>query len=157
MIRLVLTLLLLATLGGRFLCTESFAQGLPPAKKAANVRITQEPSLEMAIDGLSIIRWTTTNPGGTDDHLGVVRYGTDPNNLNQTAKSHIRLNRNNPDTVFRVRLTDLKPKTTYYYIASSIESNGRSDGEVSSVSQFTTPNRGERFVAATPQSASRSN
>jgi hypothetical protein len=99
----------------------------------------------MAIDGLSIIRWTTTNPGGTDDHLGVVRYGTDPNNLNQTAKSHIRLNRNNPDTVFRVRLTDLKPKTTYYYIASSIESNGRSDGEVSSVSQFTTPNRGERF------------
>lgn len=148
--RLPLILTIAVMLAAQFLCTESFAQELAPAKKVPNVRITQGPSLEMAIDGLSIIRWTTNNPGGTDDHFGVVHYGTDSKDLNETARSHIRLNRGHPYTDFRVRLTDLKPKTTYYYTVTSIESNGKSDGEASGVNQFTTPNQGERFVAAAP-------
>ncbi len=52
----------------------------------------------------AIIRWTSNNPGGTDEHWGVVKYGTDPDTLNLTAKGHIRLNRQHPYTVFRVRV-----------------------------------------------------
>ena len=127
----------------------AITQLLPPAGKAARVQITQGPELELANGYLTIIRWTTSNPGGSDEHFGVVQYGTDPKNLNETAKSHIRLNRGHPYTVFRVRLNALKPKTSYYYRVTSIESNGKSDGEESAVNRFTTPGNGE-VIAASP-------
>jgi hypothetical protein len=88
----------------------------PPAKKAARVQITEGPALESFRYNEAIIRWTSNNPGGTDEHFGLVKYGTDPDHLNLTAKSHIRLNRNHPDTVFRVRVSGLKPGMTYYYM-----------------------------------------
>ncbi len=125
----------------------------PPAKKAARVEVIQGPALEVAHDDLAIIRWTTTNPGGTDDHFAVVYYGTDPEDLSQMAKSPIRLNRNHPEMIFRVRMVGLKPQTTYYYKVTSTESNGNSDGVESSVNQFTTPSPGERVVAYPPQPA----
>ena len=112
---------------------------LPSAKTAANVRITKEPELESARDGLAIIRWTSNNPGGTDEHFGVVHYGTDPKSLTETAKSHIRLNRGHPETIFRVRVPGLKPGTTYYYTVESEEANGTSDGVTSPVNKFTIP------------------
>src|SRR5438270_42966 len=71
----------------------------PPAKKSARVQITEGPALELFRNNEAIIQWTSSNPGGTDEHFGLVKYGTDPHNLNQTAKSHIRLNRNHPYTV----------------------------------------------------------
>src|SRR5882724_6328776 len=103
----------------------AIAQILPPAVQAAHVQITQGPELELANGYLTIIRWATNNPGGSDEHFGVVQYGTDPKNLNATAKSHIRLNRGHSYTVFRVRLNALKQKTTYYYSVTSIQSNGK--------------------------------
>jgi hypothetical protein len=114
---------------------------LPPAPTATHVRITQGPELELASadDKSAIIRWTSDNPGGTDEHFGVVHYGTNPKELSQTAKSHIRLNRNHSYTVFRVRVEDLQPKTTYYYTVDSTQANGRSDGVKSTVKHFTTP------------------
>ena len=51
--------------------------------------------------------------GGDDDHYSVIRYGTDPNDLSQTAKNHIRLNQSHPETIFRVRVMGLQPATTY--------------------------------------------
>jgi Purple acid Phosphatase, N-terminal domain len=110
-----------------------------PAAKAAHVEITDGPSLELARDDLAIIRWTTTNPGGTDDHFAVAFYGTDPGALNQAAQNHIRLNREHPDAIFRVRLSGLKPQTTYYYSVTSTGSDGSSDGVQSPVNHFTTP------------------
>lgn len=126
---------------------DSSAQVLPPAKRAAQVRITHGPSLELTHGDLAIIRWTSTNPGGSDEHFGVVRYGTDPKDLNKTAKAHIRLNRDHPFTIFRVRLNHLKPKTVYYYTVSSIESDGTSDRVASAIHDFDTPGAGERVVA----------
>src|SRR6267143_765162 len=114
------------------------AQLSPPTPKAARVRITQGPELEMAKEYLTIIRWTTNNPGGLPDHFGIVRYGTDPKNLSQTAKSPIRLNPSHPSTVFRVRMDDLKPGTTYYTVGS-MEANDTDDGVKSPFKQFTTP------------------
>jgi hypothetical protein len=109
----------------------------PPAKKAARLRITEGPALELFRDNEAIIRWTSNNPGGTDEHFGFVKYGTDPHHLDLTAKSHIRLNRNHPYTVFRVRLEDIKSGTTYYYTVDSMEATGELDGVKSSVYHFT--------------------
>lgn len=112
----------------------------PPAKRAAQVKIAEGPSLESFRNNEAIIRWTSNNPGGTDEHYGIVQYGTDPKELTQTAKGHIRLNREHPATVFRVRLPDLKPGTTYYYRVDSAEANGTSDGVKSSIYHFVAPN-----------------
>ena len=127
------------------------AQILPPMKKAERVEITKEPALESASDELAIIRWTTNNPGGTDVHYAVVHYGTDREDLSQTAKSQIRINRGHPETIFRVRMPGLKPQTTYYYKVTSTESTGKSDGVESRVNQFTTPAPGERIQTYPPQ------
>jgi Purple acid Phosphatase, N-terminal domain len=120
---------------------------LPPAKKAGHVKIVKAPELELAHDDLAIVRWTTTNPGGDDEHFGVVHYGTNPSDLSQTAKSHIRLNRVHPETIFRVRMPGLKPQTTYYYWVTSAGSDGTSDSVNSTVNHFTTPAPGERIIA----------
>jgi purple acid phosphatase-like protein len=110
-----------------------------------------KPELELAHDDLAIVRWTITNPRGDDEHYGVVHDGTDPEDLSQTAKGHIRLNRAHPETIFRVRMEGLKPQTTYYYKVTSIDSAGASDGVQSPVNQFITPDPGERIVASPPQ------
>jgi hypothetical protein len=101
------------TVGSLLFSRPTVAQVLPPAEKAARVEVTQDPALELARNDLAIIRWTTNNPGGSDDHFGVVYYGTDLKELNRTAKSHVRLNRDHPETIFRVRVDGLKPRTTY--------------------------------------------
>jgi len=67
-----------------------------------------------------------------------VHYGTNPKELSQNAKSPIRLNPSHSDTIFRVRINDLKPRTTYYYKVEAMESNGKDDGFKSEVKQFTT-------------------
>jgi hypothetical protein len=134
-----LTLAIGALTGSMFLSNPISAQFVPSAKRAAQVRITKGPELELARENLTIITWTSDNPGGSPEHFGVVHYGTDPKNLNQTAKSHIRLNPTHSYTVFRVRLQDLPSKTTFYYKVDSAEPNGRSDGVTSPVNKFTTP------------------
>jgi phosphodiesterase/alkaline phosphatase D-like protein len=114
-------------------------QILQPAKPAARVLISEGPALESVKDNTAIIRWTSNNPGGSDEHFGVVHYGTDPDHLSQTAKSHIRLNQNHSDTIFRVRVDGLRPQTTYYYTVDSMQATGKSDGVNSSVHQFAIP------------------
>jgi hypothetical protein len=120
------------------------AQVSPTTPKAARVRITQGPELELAKDYLTIIRWTTNNPGGSPVHYGVVHYGLDPKNLSETAKSPIRLDPDHASAIFRVRLDDLKPGTTYYYTVGSMEANGTDDGTKSAVKHFTTPGESQR-------------
>ena len=140
----ILPSLAIMTLGGCLLCSSSIAlqpasaaKILPPAKQAERVRITQGPAIESAKGNLIIIKWTSNNPGGTDEHFGVVHYGTDPEHLTQVAKSPVRLNQNHAVTVFRVRVDGLKPHTTYYYSVDSMQGNGRSDGVKSGVNKFT--------------------
>jgi hypothetical protein len=136
--RLLATLAITVLTGGLLLSNPIVAQFVPSAKKATHVRILKGPELESATDNLTIIRWTSDNPGGSPEHFGVVRYGTDPKNLSRTAKSHIRLNPTHSYTVFRVRIEDLRPKTTYYYTVDSMEPNGKSDGVTSLIKAFTT-------------------
>jgi hypothetical protein len=56
----------------------SAAQESPTTLKAAQVRITQGPKIELAQEHLTIINWTTNNPGGSPLHYGIAHYGTDP-------------------------------------------------------------------------------
>ena len=114
------------------------AQESPTTPKAAQVRIIQGPKIELAKEHFTVIRWTTNNPGGSPVHYGIVRYGTDPKDLSKIAKNPIRLNPDHSSTVFRVRLDNLKPRTTYYYRVDSMESDGKSDGVTSPVQSFTT-------------------
>ncbi len=118
----------------------------PPAAPAPRVKIARGPELESADENSATIRWTSNNPGGSDEHYGVVHYGTRPDALNQTAKSHIRLNQKHAETIFRVDVDGLAPRTTYYYTVDSMQANGRSDGVKSSVGKFTTPGPGERIM-----------
>jgi hypothetical protein len=89
------------------------AQESPTTPKAAQVRIIQGPKIGLAKGHLTIINRTTNNPGGSPVHYGTVHYGTDPNSLIETAKSPIRLNPDHSSTVFRIRLDNLEPQTTY--------------------------------------------
>ena len=136
--RLLLTLPITVLSGSLLLSNPTSAQLVPSVRKAAHVRIIKGPELELARENLTIISWTSNNPGGSPEHFGVVHYGTDPKNLSQTAKSHIRLNQNHRYTIFRVRMENLKPRTTYYYTVDSTEANGRSDGVTTTVKSFTT-------------------
>jgi hypothetical protein len=148
--RLLLKLAIIAAVGSVFSFNPTTAQIPPPGPKAARVEIVKGPELEIAHDDLAIIRWTTNNPGGDDDHYAVAHYGTDPKELSQTAKNHIRLNRGHAETIFRVRIAGLKPQTTYYYKVSSMGSGGDSDKAESAVNHFTTPPPGQ-VTSAFPQ------
>ncbi len=115
-----------------------FAQESPSTPKAVRVRIIQGPTIELATEYLTIIRWTTNNPGGSPVHYGIVRYGISPSRLIETAKSPIRLNPDHSSTVFRVRLNNLKARTTYYFAVDSIGANGEPDGPTSPIGHFRT-------------------
>jgi Purple acid Phosphatase, N-terminal domain len=115
------------------------AQISPTPPKSEQVRIIQGPKIELVKEHLTIINWATNDPGGSPVHFGIVHYGTDPHNLNEIAKSPIRLNPDHSLTIFRVRLDNLKPRTIYFYKVDSIQAGGKSDGVKSSVDHFTTP------------------
>jgi hypothetical protein len=130
---------MLAILAISVLSCNLCAQVSPTTPEAPRMRIIEGPKIELAKENLTIISWTTDNPGGSPVHYGVVHYGTDPNRLIETAKSPIRLNPDHSSTVFRVRLDDLKPQTTYYYTIDSMQASGKRDRVKSSVNHFTTP------------------
>jgi hypothetical protein len=129
--------LCLSTLLAQF--TQYHAKELPPAAKTAGVRLINGPEVESMQPTWAIVRWTSSNPGGPDEHFAIAHYGTQPQQLDQVAKSHIRLNRGHPTTAFRVMISGLKPKTTYYYTVASMGGNGALDNLKSPELHFTTP------------------
>ena len=76
--RLFVKLATTAAAGGLFFSNPTVAQIPPPQQRAEHVEITKSPELESAHDDTAIVRWTTTNPRGDDEHFGIVHYGTDP-------------------------------------------------------------------------------
>jgi phosphodiesterase/alkaline phosphatase D-like protein len=101
-------------------------------------QITAGPELESTNESMAIIRWTTTNPGGTDLHYGIVHYGTEAKKLSEVAKSPNRRSPSHPDMIFRVRITGLNPQTTYYYTVESTGATGVNDGVSSHIESFKT-------------------
>ena len=107
-------------------------EGSSPA--AVNVR----PTVESVADTFAFISWTTRNPGGTILRYAMVHYGKDPNHLDLTATSPNRINPSHSDMIFRVRVNDLQPETTYYYWVSSTQADGNPDPVTSNVQEFKT-------------------
>ena len=101
-------------------------------------QVNVSPTVESVADTFAFISWTTNNPGGTVLHYAIVHYGKDPNHLDLKAVSPTRINPAHSDMVFRVRMNDLQPETTYYYKVSSTQADGSSDPVTSSVRQFNT-------------------
>ena len=136
--RFILTFAFVVTVGGlmRWHFADDLVIAAVPTHKAA--QFTAGPELEVATDAFAIIRWTITNPGGTDLHYGVVHYGTDAKNLTQVAKSPNRRNPSHPDIIFRVRIMGLNSNTTYYYRVESAGATDVSDGVSSPVRTFKT-------------------
>jgi len=128
----------LLTLSVMLLSSSLLAQESPITPRAERVQISEGPEVPLVGGYLTVVRWTVNNPGGLPVHYGIVHYGTNPKNLNQTAKNPIRLNPYHSSTVFRVNLYDLPPQTTYYYSVQSMDSSGKSDGVTSPIKTFTT-------------------
>ena len=101
-------------------------------------RLLAEPSPELVSDSTAIIRWDATSVAGTPTRIGIVHYGTDPRDLDGTARSPTRWNSALPTMVFRVYLRDLRPATTYYFTVDSAQASGRPDALDAPVGRFTT-------------------
>jgi cytochrome c peroxidase len=119
--------------------SNSFAHETLTASRAGRVQIIEGPEIELAKEYLTVVRWRTDNPGGSPVHYGIVRYGTQPDRLIETAESPVRLNPDHQTTLFRVRMDNLKEWTTYYYQVDSIAANGNDDRVASPIQTFSIP------------------
>jgi phosphodiesterase/alkaline phosphatase D-like protein len=114
------------------------AQQRPAGNGSGRGQIVTGPALESATQNTAIIRWTATTGRGTATHYGIVRYGTDPRNLDQTAKSPNRWNQSLKNMTYRVRIDGLTPGTTYYFAVDAAQADGIGMGLKSPVGQLTT-------------------
>jgi phosphodiesterase/alkaline phosphatase D-like protein len=113
--------------------TASAGQGAKPVNKAQAVKITDGPRVEGTGPTWAVIAWTTNTGGST-----VVRYGTDANNLSQTAKAAYSDNEKTKAQNHRVHLKNLKPNTKYFFVADSGQGEGTGSEAKSPVGEFTT-------------------
>src|SRR5438270_12505836 len=86
----------------------------------------------------AVIAWTT-NTGGSS----LSRYGMNGNSLTQTAMSPYADNESLQHQTHRVKVTNLKPGTTYYFMADSGQGEGTGTEAKSGVQSFTTKGSGE--------------
>jgi phosphodiesterase/alkaline phosphatase D-like protein len=113
--------------------TASGAQGAKHVNKAQAVKITDGPRVEGTGPTWAVIAWTTNTGGST-----VVRYGTNANNLSQTAKAAYADNEKTKAQNHRVHLKNLKPNTRYFFVADSGQGEGTGTEARSPVEEFTT-------------------
>lgn len=117
----------------------AFALAMPAfAQKPAAEKITNGPNIEGVGDTWAVIAWTT-DVGGSS----IVRYGTDRNNLGQTAETPYARSAAAAGANHRVQIKGLKPGTTYYYEVMSGQGQGTGTSANSNVGQFTTKGAGE--------------
>jgi phosphodiesterase/alkaline phosphatase D-like protein len=119
------------------------AQQRPAGSGFERRRIITGPALESATQNVAIIRWIANTAGGTTTHYGIVRYGTDPRNLDQIARSPNRWTRGLVNMTYRVRIDGLTPGTTYYYTVDAAQADNIGMDLKSPVNHFTTPRQEE--------------
>lgn len=107
------------------------------AAQAQPLTITHGPNIEYVGPRTAEIAWTTSTGGST-----VLRYGTDPNNLNQTAQEPYAMGQGSQHVTHRVHVPNLQPGTTYYFMVDSAQGQGTGTEAKSSVQSFTTKPEG---------------
>lgn len=100
-----------------------------------NLWITKGPFLEEIGPDTAIVAWSTNVRSGS-----IVRYGTDPNALNQTAEAPW-----GQDT-HRVTLKNLQPNTKYYFVVQSTQAQGTNSQAQSQAAPFQTVAAGQQAV-----------
>jgi phosphodiesterase/alkaline phosphatase D-like protein len=103
------------------------------AQKPAAVKITNGPVVEGVGDTWAVIAWTTNTGGST-----VVHYGTDQNNLSEKAQAPYADNEKTQAQNHRVRVTNLQPNTTYFFVVDSGQGEGTGTEAKSQIGQFKT-------------------
>lgn len=116
-------------------CAQQPEHQKAPTEKAMKLKIIDGPRVEGVGADWAVIAWTT-NTGGSS----VVHYGADPRRLNETAESPYADNEKSSSQTHRVHLKNLKPGTTYYFVADSGQGEGTGTESKSSQGQFTTKN-----------------
>jgi hypothetical protein len=118
---LVLVVSLLGLAAAQTPSAVSDGEALPP------VAITHGPVVESVAASTAIIAWSTNVNSGT-----TLRYGTDPNHLDQTASM--------PWGGFthRVYLKGLQPATKYFFQAESAKAQGTGTSATAQVMSFET-------------------
>jgi Purple acid Phosphatase, N-terminal domain len=134
----LLTVAITVVVNGLIASHPAAAQQRPAGNGSERGQIVTGPALESATQNTAIIRWTANTGRGTAKHYGIVRYGIDPGNLDQTARSPNRRNQSLPNMTYRVRIDGLRPGTTYYFTVDTAQAEGIGMGLKSPVSQFTT-------------------
>lgn len=95
------------------------------AARPGDITVIAGPIPQDVTETGATIWWATSSPAAT-----IVKYGTDPNNLNQTAQQPWG------DQSHSVKLSSLQPNTNYYYQVQ------RPSGEVLKSGQFHTEGSG---------------
>jgi hypothetical protein len=110
------------------------------SQKAQSVKIIDGPRVEGVGETWATIAWTTNTGGSSTLH-----YGTSAGALNETAHGGYKGAGNpvNQKETHRVTVKGLKPGTTYFFVADSSQGEGTGTEAKSSVSQFTTKNKGK--------------
>jgi phosphodiesterase/alkaline phosphatase D-like protein len=136
--RVFLTFAITVVVSGLIASHATAAQQRPAGNGSERRQIVTGPALESATHDTAIIRWTVNTDGGTATHYGIVRYGTDPRNLDQIARSPNRWNRSLPNMTYRVRIDGLAPGTTYYFTVDAAQADGVGMKLKNRVNRFTT-------------------
>lgn len=99
--------------------------------QAGKVRITNGPVIERLDQNSATIAWSTNVRSSS-----IVRYGTDANNLTQTAEA--AWGQGGLNNAHRVRLTNLQPNTIYYFRVESTQAQGTGTQAKADTGQFAT-------------------
>jgi phosphodiesterase/alkaline phosphatase D-like protein len=107
------------------------------AAAQSQLSITDGPRIEYVGSNIAEIAWTTSTGGSS-----IIRYGTSPNSLNQTAEAPYDRGQGSAHVTHRVKIQNLQPNTTYYFIVDSGQGQGTGTEAKSSVQSFTTKSGG---------------
>ena len=99
----------------------------------AQVKIVNGPTIESTGKNTVVIAWSTDAQASA-----AVRYGTDPNNLDQIAQTEWGGSQSAAASTHRVTISNLKPNTTYFYKVESGDAKGSGTSVHGQVQSFVT-------------------
>ena len=111
-----------------FFTLAAWSQTKSPAE-----RVTQGPDVKRTTDDSAEISWSTDAPGSS-----IVKYGTDPHNLNETAEKPWGGTREGNGYNHTVWVKNLKPNTTYYFRVETGQGKGTGTETESQPKEFHT-------------------
>lgn len=101
--------------------------------KHAAVKIIDGPRVEGTTSNSATIAWTTNEASSS-----IIRYGTNPSSLTQTAEAPYADTEGANKQTHRVQIKNLQPHTTYYFVVDSGQGEGTGTEAKSNPTTFTT-------------------